>query len=330
LPNLKFEELESELARGRFYPIYLLHGPEELLVSRAISLLKERAVTPEAMAFNYSEHSGQNADVSEIVKDANTYPMMSPRRFVLVTEMDKIAEPGRELLSVYAGNPQEKTVLVLAAAEVDRRTSFFKRLAERAAVLDFPKLKCAALERWAGNQLSGRGYRISPPALKKFVDLAGSDLLTLSAEMEKLILYCGSEKEIRDAAVEELVQASRQHGIFELTTAMGNRDRRLALKHLGNLLEAGEPALWIVSMIARHFRQVLIAKELLAEGRQAAEIGRIAQVLDWVLQDFLRQVRATDFATARNLYERLARIDRSFKSSSPDERMLLEHLVCSL
>jgi hypothetical protein len=30
------------------------------------------------------------------------------------------------------------------------------------------------------------------------------------------------------------------------------------------------------------------------------------------------------------MHERLARIDRSIKSSSPDERMLLEQLVCSL
>jgi DNA polymerase-3 subunit delta len=330
LPTLTFDELEFDLERGRLHPVYLLLGPEEYLLRLAISALKAKAMPPEAQAFNLVQCSAREVPAAKIVHEANSFPLMFGCRLVLATDINELPAEGQEILGAYLTSPQKKTILVLTAGEFDRRTTFYRRLAENAYVVELQKLKGPALERWAGNMISRRGYRIAPAALKKLVDLAGSDLLSLENEIEKIILFTGKEKQILDATVDALVPATRQHGIFDLTAAMGRRDRKSALRLLGNLLETGEPALVIVSMMARHFRQILVAKEMLAEGRQPRDIGRAAQVPDFVLSEFLRQAQSLDPELMRNMYLRLARIDRSIKSSSPDERMLLEQLVCSL
>jgi DNA polymerase-3 subunit delta len=330
LPTLTFDELEFDLDRGRLHPVYLLLGPEEYLLRLAISSLKAKAMPPEAQAFNLVQGSAREMPAAKIVHEANSFPLMFGRRLVLVSDINELPAAEQEILCAYLTFPQIKTVLVLTASEFDRRTAFYRRLAENAYVVELQKLKGAALERWAGNMISRRGYRIAPATLKKLIDLAGSDLLSLENEIEKIILFTGKEKQIQDATVDSLVPATRQHGVFDLTAAMGRRDRKAALRLLGNLLETGEPALVIVSMMARHFRQILIAKEMLAEGCQPKDIGRAAQVPDFVLSEFLRQAQTLDLELMRNMHERLARIDRSIKSSSPDERMLLEQLVCSL
>jgi DNA polymerase-3 subunit delta len=330
LAILTFEKFESEAGQGRFRPTYLLFGPEAYLIRRAISLFKESAVLPEARAFNIAEFSGQGEDAAEILKQANTFPMMSPRRLVLVTEVSKLPEADLALLAEYARTPQEKTVLVLVDDELDRRSRFYRSIAEYACLIECTKMKGAALERWTEALLARRGRRISPAACKKLLDLAGSDMISLANEVEKLILYAGQEKTIPEAALDELVQASRLHGIFALTAALGKRDGKGALHVLGNLLESGEEPLGILAMMARHFRQVLIAQDLLKEGRPPAEIGRLIQLPEFVLMEFLRQVRGLDPDIARTMYRRLARADRSFKSTNADERMVLEHLICSL
>lgn len=330
MATLSFDELEPELAAGRFRPIYLFHGPEEYLLRRAIALLKEKAIPPEVLSFNFAQYDGQDADVAEIIERANTFPMMSARRLVLVTQVDKLPAAGHEALGAYCDAPQQKTVLVLAAAELDRRSPFYRRMDEFACVVEFPKLKAAALERWAGSFFARCGFRIAPLALRKLVDLAGSDLISLANEIEKLVLHSGKSKEIKEADIDVLVLASRQHGIFELTGALGRRDRKVALRILGNLLEGGEGPLYILSMLARHYRQVIIAKELLAAGRHAREIAAAVQIPEWAVAELLRQAQAIEPETARTIYQSLAQIDRSFKSSSPDERMVLEHLVCTL
>jgi len=316
--------------RGRFAPVYLFLGREEYLLRQAIVTLREKAVALEVQPFNMVVCSARDTEADRIIAEANTFPMMSPRRLVLVTETDQLPAEGMEAIMAYAASPQNRTVLVLVAPDLDRRTTFYRRMSDLACVVEFAKLKGQALQRWTENLLSRRGYRLGPAALSKLVDLAGADLLTLAAEVEKLILYAGSQKQIPEAAVDLLVPASRQAGIFELTAAIGKRDQKNALRLLGNLLEAGEPSLMILTMMARHYRQVIIAKELLSEGRSQREIGRAAQVPDFLLAEFLRQVQSLDSDAARKLYQKLARIDLSFKSSRPDERMLLEQLICSL
>lgn len=330
LPTLTFDEFESEIMHGRFRPVYLLYGPEVYLLRRALSLLKEKVPDSKTQSFNLSEYSARDSGVEEIVKSANTFPMMSPRRLVLVTDIKLLPETGQQALAAYVDSPQEKTVLVLAGEEIDRRTGFYRRLLESVCVVEFEKLKGVALERWAATYISSKGNRIASSSLAKLVDLAGSDLFTLAGEIDKLCLYAGSQKEIKDQDISALVQASRQRGIFDLTGAMGRKDRKQALMLLGNLLEAGEPPLRVITMMARHFRHIIIAKELISEGRNLQDIGNALQSRGYVLQELMKHAKSIDLDAARELYRRLALIDRSLKSTNPDERMLLEHLVCSL
>ena len=86
----------------------------------------------------------------------------------------------------------------------------------------------------------------------------------------------------------------------------------------------------IVTMMARHYRQVLIAKEMLGARKGPAEISEAAGIPPFVLDEFLRQAKSVDSSTARRLFARLADIDRRFKSTSADHRMVLEALICSI
>jgi len=102
------------------------------------------------------------------------------------------------------------------------------------------------------------------------------------------------------------------------------------LRSLTNLLSMGEHPLVIVTMMARQCRQLLIAKEHLLGGSNAHAIGNAAQVPPFLLDQFLRQARASDAAQVQEMYIRLADIDRRLKSSSGDGRLLLERLICAL
>jgi DNA polymerase III delta subunit len=83
-------------------------------------------------------------------------------------------------------------------------------------------------------------------------------------------------------------------------------------------------------MMARHCRQVMIAREHLAHGSPTHEIASAAQIPPFMLDQFLRQARSTDSGTIRQMFVRLADIDRRLKSSAADGRMLIEGLICAL
>ena len=324
------EELQRELIRGVVHPVYLLLGPEEHLRRRAVDLLRKKVVADEALAFNFSVFEAGSAPMAAAVAAANTFPLGSRHRMVVVTGMETLPAEEAAVLQAYVEGPQSKTVLLLSAAEMDRRSALYRRLSETAAVVEFPKLKAFELERWAEERLRQDGLRISQSAARKLVDLAGADLDTLLQEVDKLALYCDGQKAIPDSAVDTLVRGSRQRSIFELTRAIGKRDRNQAFRILGSLIEAGEAPLYVVNMLARHFRQVLIAREMTRQGRSPGEIATAAQIPGFLRDEFLNQVRALAPGLAERMYHLLADADRRFKSTGVDERMFLERLIAAL
>ena len=322
------EDLERDLKK-KPQRAYLIVGPELYLCRQAISLLKEGIVTPEACAFDYSEFSAGAAPIDEIIEAVNTFPMISPKRFIIVSQADKFKEAEQDALLKSLDSMSSRSVLVLYAEELDHRKKFYKTLRDRICVVEFPKLKDIALERWAKSFVDKQGYRISSRAIKKIVEMAGADLQSLASEMEKLFLYAGESKTVPDSAIDDLVRGSRQQSIFELIGAIGRRDRVSALKSLSNLLGMGEHPLVVIVMMARHCRQVLIAKECLEKGSDLREISSAAQIPTFFLEQFLREARSADYGSIREFYIRLAEADKKLKSSAVDGRMLLESMICA-
>jgi DNA polymerase III subunit delta len=324
------EELDNDLKSADLRQVYLVLGPEHFQCRKAVDLLKCKAVSPVSIAFDYSEFYAGEDPVDEIIKAVNTYPMLSKRRVVLINSAEKLNESEQETLLDSLKELSSRGTLILLAEDLDHRKKLYKSIRETGCVVEFAKLKGFALERWAESYVQRAGYRISPAAMKKILDLTGADLQNLSTELEKLMLFSGKQKTIPDSAVENLVRESRQHRIFDLIDAIAVRDRTNALRLLDNLISAGESPIAMVALMARHCRQILIAKDYLRQKMDSREIAARVQVLPFLADKFMRQVRSADAAAIQEMYIRIADIDRRLKSSSADGRLLLEQVICIL
>jgi DNA polymerase-3 subunit delta len=323
-------ELEGDLKKEGLRPCYVILGPDQYQRRLAVNLLKKTALGAETGAFDYSEFRAGEDPADEIIKSANTYPMLSAKRVALVNSAEKLSDSEQDAIVEALNNFSSRGLLILVAEELDHRKKFYRTLKESGCIAEFANLKGIALERWSEAYVQKEGHQISSAGLKKLLDLAGTDLQGLSTELEKLFLFAGKQKNIPDSAIDDLVRNSRQHKIFELLDAMSARDKNGALRMLDSLLSAGESPIGIVAMMARQCRQLLSAKDCMAQRMDAREIGAKLQVLPFLLDKFMRQARAADAATLKKTYIRLAEADRRLKSSSVDGRLLLEQVICLL
>ena len=321
------EELEKDLATA-IRTVYLVLGPEEYHCDKALSILKSRITTPGTADFDYSAFTAGDVRAAEILEAANIFPMLSKRRLVVIENIEKFKDAEAEKLFEGLSSISPRSTVILTAAELDKRKKLYKTIQKDFFLCEFPRLKGYAIERWADAFVRENGYRISTGAIKRVIDVAGADLRTLASEFEKLMLYAGEEKNIPDAVIKDLVGASRQQSIFDLTNAVGRRDRVGAIRSLGNLLGMGEHPLVVVSMLARHCRQTLIAIEGLRARKNLRDIAADAQIPPFAMEQFLAGARAVNQDTVQDMYVRLAEIDRQLKSSSLDGRALLECLIC--
>ena len=66
------------------YPVYFLYGPEDYLIEEEIQKLLNQTLSQKERGFNLHLFNGEEHSSQEIVQTAQTLPMFSQHRFVLV------------------------------------------------------------------------------------------------------------------------------------------------------------------------------------------------------------------------------------------------------
>jgi DNA polymerase-3 subunit delta len=178
--------------------------------------------------------------------------------------------------------------------------------------------------------------KIEPDAARELVDSLGADMMLISQELEKLILFTGEKKRITLGDVETMVLAAKQRSLYELTDAISAKDKTRALAVLDALLSAGEgdeAAIGHLHMLARTFRQMLVIVE-----KNVRDTRTIWQVLwqgfrvpPFAAEDIIRQARR--YKSRRELTRALKLIagaDMALRSNPPSKRLVLEQLVMQL
>ena len=82
--------------------------------------------------------------------------------------------------------------------------------------------------------------KIDPDGSRELVDALGGDMMMISNELEKLMLYVGARNRITLGDVETMVLAAKQRSLYELTDAISSKDRVRALEVLDAILSSGE------------------------------------------------------------------------------------------
>ena len=350
-PSLR-EINPNELAAG-----YVFYGEEDYLAEGFIQRLKQALISPEAEGFNVERFDLAVARWSEIIDTARTAPFfLSPWRLVVakVVEKDRDGKPAKEdkgigrlssldekIIREYFRSPASRTILVVVIKGRIKKThplvKFFGTLTRHAVVLqDVKPLREEPLRDWMKQRLSALGKAATFDALLRLEELVGSDLRRLDREFEKIALYVGDRKSIDIQDIIDVCDRTKGFLDWDLTDALKRGDRRLALLTLNRAFREGEEPENIMRELAKFFRDLLLAKLWLAEGRGRKEI--FAFVKPQIKENYVK-LYADEFRALFSVADRLSlaeisasvrdleRIDRSIKTTGDTIEPLIERFV---
>jgi DNA polymerase III subunit delta len=168
--------------------------------------------------------------------------------------------------------------------------------------------------------------KIDADGARELVDALGGDMMMVSNELEKLILYVGEKKKITLGDVETMVLAAKQRSLYELTDAISSKDRVRALAVLDALLSTGdgeEAAIGHLYMLAKTFRQMLVILERNVRDQRMlwAALWQGFRVPPFAADDIIRQARR--YKSKRELTRAIrlvAKADLALRSNPPGKR----------
>jgi DNA polymerase-3 subunit delta len=323
------KDFEQHLRSEPLLSVYTLVGSERLLVSEAVAALRQKALT-KAADFNRHEFSAAEAGLEAVIEAAGTLPMMGPRRFVHLSELQLLKAKEHATLIGYVERPTPTTVLCLSGEKLDQRTKLGQKLAASGGLFAFEAPRQNELAAWIERRARHNGWRIEPEAAQLLADLVGSDVGSLDGALTKLSLYVGSDSAISPEDVEEVVAPTRVHRIFDLTDAIGARDLGRSSLLLRNALGSGESALGILGMITRQLRQLLEFKRLKTRRASAQQIAASLGIRPFLVEPLASQARRYETRELRHALGAALRADIRLKSSGVSAGVVLDRFLVEI
>ncbi len=321
------QKVYGEWDRQEFAPVYFLFGEEPFFVDEALTRIKKKSLSPDALDFNFSSFDAREHKAQQVLDEASTLPVFSKTRLVFYKDVHELSEKEWSVLADYFQSPSESTIFVLTAAKIDKRKKSFKALFDRGTVVEFRKPYEYQIPQWIKYLAQAEDLKISDEARQLLHRLVGSHLVELQNEVKKLKDFLGERTQVEVDDVRQVVSSSREESIFEFTKAVGRLDRVMALESLARLLEQGQNEIGVVSLLARHVRILIQVKHGQELGFYGGKLAEKAQLPTYFLEEYTEQARLWSTRKLHHLLEILSETDRALKSSPVSSHIWLENLV---
>lgn len=349
------EKFVSEVAGNKLRPAYVFIGDEVFFRDQCRRALLDHLVPPDLRDFSFHDLDLSEVSVADVLDRAQTPSLMAPFQVFFIRGVKNLFGRGSHAeefaaIEQYVKDPNPAAVLIFVAdhlnipADVrrmemqdkDRYERIRETLGEYCGIVELARVEESDGMRWIISQAEKEGVRVDQDAARELMDALGSDMMLVSGELEKLILYVAAKKHITLADVETMVLGAKQRSLYELTDAISAKDKARALSVLDALLSSSEgedAAIGHLYMLSRTFRQMLVILE-----RNVRDSRTIWQALwqgfrvpPFAADDLIRQARR--YKSRRELTRALkliARADMGLRSNPPSKRMVLEQLVMRL
>jgi DNA polymerase-3 subunit delta len=326
------------------YPVYFLYGPEDYLIEEEIQKLLDQSLSQKERGLNYHLFSGEEHTGQEIVRAAQTLPMFSQYRFVLVREADHMDEKKVEALMEYIKKPSQSTRLVLHGQTIGSWKKHRKEIDKTGKVTEYTRLKGRALVSWMKNRMKEKGKTLSEEATDYLVEVVGDHLYDLDNALEKVFLSVGEKRSIELSDMEEITSEVKVSTVFDLTDAIGHQNLEKALGILEKAMESkailfrkeeegskfGDPIPFLLSMMAKQYWSMLAIKQMSSQRQDVGDLAKELGTSPWSIKKMIDQGKNFSKASLQEGIQKCHQADLAIKRSRGPKDLLMEKLVIDL
>ena len=324
------QEFETSLKKGGIPPVCFLFGEEQFLVERAASMMLAKAIDPSLKDFNFNVYYGNESKGVDIIDAAQTLPMFSERRMVLVKRAEQLKADALEIMLPYILKPAPGTCLLLTGTKIDQRKKFFLEFKKHGVLVEYKRYYDNKLSGFIQTEAVTHGKPFETAAAELLAALIGNNLQELSSQIEKLVVYAGTKQRITVDDVRIMASSSKAFTAFELAKFLSLRDVSGALKCLDTLFLHGEDAPMIIGALTSHFRKLWRVRELLDKKMSQADIGSELSINSYFLGETVTQARNFTRIELKRIFEEFYRCDVASKTGGGQSYTLLHGMTMGI
>lgn len=291
-------------------------GEESYYIDQISNYIQAHALPADQQAFDQTVVFGADVSGSQIADLAMQFPMMAPKRVIIVKEAQGLRSMDK--LERYAQNPQPKTILVVCYKNgvLNRRSKFVSAVEKSGVVFESKKLREWQLPGHIRSYLQTKKFSIDDKSAAMIADNIGADLNRLYSELDKLVISLPEgEKRVTPEMVERNIGVSKDFNSFELRDAIVNRDvlkANMIIKYFDNNPKAGS-LFSFLPLLFSYFQNLMLAYYAPNNTDQNALAAYLDMKNVWGIKDYLAGMRNYTGRKTLQILQKLREIDAKSK-----------------
>lgn len=335
---MTINELEKAIKENNLSSIYLLHGKETYLLENNVKKIK-KSFGELKEGLNYIKIDDATAD--RIIVELQTPPFGFEKKLIIVRESELLKKQGKKknqnitndieklvnFLEDEFDNVKDQNIIIFINEEADKNT-LYKEIDKIGVVCSFEPEKPQDIAKRMKFICNSYNVNIDGPTLAYFIESCGTDLQDLINEVRKLIEYAGKDGIVTKEDIDALCIKKFDSVIFDLTDSLGQKNVKLALEVLKNLLYAKEPIQKILITLYNHFKKLYIVKLCEKYKEDVLSNLNLKPNQTFLVSKYKRQAGYFSEEDLRNILKELIDLDESYKIGNSDLNIGLETILC--
>ena len=241
-------------------------------------------------------------------------PIAGDFKLVQVKNLEKISEKEKQAIQNIVNSIPPTTCVVIDLGKNLKLTG--------GEVVDCSNLDRQTLVKYINGEVLKNNKKISAEAASLLIEFCSSSLTKISSELPKL---CAFADNIDVETIKQLVAPDEEYQIYELTEALGNRNKNKSIKLLSLMLEKKETAL--VSLISNHFRRVAFCS---LSDYSNDELAGMFDVKPYAVLKARNQSKFFSKVQLKNILALLEEVDFMIKSGKMQSDNAIYYLVLKI
>jgi len=322
------DKLQARL-ESRLDPIYLIAGPELLLVEEACDAIR-RAGRKAGLAERVVVDADARFDWNELGAASENLSLFATRRLIELRMPS--GKPGREggaVLRDWVKRGSDDVLLIKCQAwEIaSEKTAWFRDVEKAGVFVPCWAVKAPRLPQWIRQRLASRGISADEAASTFLAERLEGNLLAASQEIERLSLLYGQGTRLNLEQLKAAVADSARFDSYRLTELVLSGQAGAAARCIRGLIEGDTPMPMIVFAIARELQTIEAFQTLtktLSSAQALAEL-KIWRSREEIVQNAARRLQPE---MVRMALSTLSDLDLLSKSNRKHEFWLRLERLC--
>jgi len=310
--------------------IYFIYGQDSYRSKRKLEEIIEGYKKVHKSGLNLIYADTKESSFKDFYNQLKISSMFAEKKLVVLRNVFGDAKFQEDFLENAKSLGDVKDIIVVYEdCAPDERIKFFKTLQKIAKRQKFSFLQPAPLKKWALQEITAKGAKITPDGLDLLISFVKNDLWRMAAEINKLSNYKMGDV-IRREDVELLVRPDIESDIFKTIDALASKNKKQALSLLHKHLENGDAPLYMLSMIAYQFRNLLAIKELQGINTPYNLVIKKSGLHPFVVQKSYSLCQQFSMPELKKIYLKIFQIDSDIKTGKIEPETALDLLLSEI